>query len=107
MRAKWMLAVGLIAAGWSMPSYAEKSESDCLDITQKYINALGGLLREAKPKGRCALAEFGKKRHEELLREYNTEPEECRKTDLGKNLEKTLKVRVSQESRLAKKYCRR
>ena len=40
------------------------------------------------------------------LRMYNTEPEECRKSDVGKNLDKTLKARISQEAGMTKRHCR-
>jgi hypothetical protein len=64
-------------------------------------------LCEAKPTGACPLARWAKNRHEEILRMYNEEPAECRTTDLGKNLEKTLKVWISQEDNMSKKHCRR
>jgi len=38
---------------------------------------------------------------------YNEEPAECKTTDLGKNLEKTLKVRISQEDSASRRSCRR
>jgi hypothetical protein len=108
MRTTLMLAVVVVIAVSAVPAGAqEKSENDCLDVVSKYIEVLGGTLREAKPSGACALARWAKNRHEEILRMYNTEPAECRATDLGKNLEKTLKVRISQEDSARRKSCRR
>jgi hypothetical protein len=87
-----ILAIVLSAA----PAGAQKkTEDECLDVISKYIEVLGGTLREAKPSGACALARWAKNRHEEILRMYNEEPAECKTTDLGKNLERTLKVRIS------------
>ncbi len=108
MRTTSMLAVVTLIAVSAVPVGAqEKSESECLDVISKYIEVLGGTLREAKPSGACALAMWAKNRHEEILRMYNAEPAECRTTDLGKNLEKTLKVRISQEDSARRKSCRR
>jgi hypothetical protein len=108
MRTTLMLAVIVAIAASTVPAGAQqKTESECLDIMDKYMEALMGTLREAKPSGACALARFGKTRHEEILKMYNEEPAECRTTDLGKNLEKTLKVRISQEDSAIKKSCRR
>jgi hypothetical protein len=108
MRTTLMSAVVVVIAVSAVPAGAQqKSESECLDVISKYIEVLGGTLREAKPSGACALARWGKNRHEEILRMYNEEPAECRTTDLGKNLEKTLKVRISQEDGARRKSCRR
>jgi hypothetical protein len=108
MRTTLMLAVIVAIAASTVPADAQqKTESECLDIMDKYMAVLMGTLREAKPSGACALARFGKTRHEEILKMYSEEPAECRTTDLGKNLEKTLKVRISQEDREIKKSCRR
>jgi hypothetical protein len=108
MRTTLMLAVIMTLAVSIVPAGAEpKTESECLDIMDKYMKVLMDTLREPKPSGACALAKFGKTRHEEILKMYNEEPAECRTTDTGKNLEKTLKVRISQEDREAKKSCRR
>jgi hypothetical protein len=108
MRATLILAVMLATTISIAPAGAQqKTESECLDIADKYMAVLMGTLREAKPSGACALARFGKTRHEEILKMYSEEPAECRTTDLGKNLEKTLKVRISQEDREIKKSCRR
>jgi hypothetical protein len=99
-----ILAIVLSAA----PAGAQKkTEDECLDVISKYIEVLGGTLREAKPSGACALARWAKNRHEEILRMYNEEPAECKTTDLGKNLEKTLKVRISQEDSASRRSCRR
>ena len=107
MPAKWILALGLISAVWTMPAQAQpKSESECLDVIDKYIKVLMDTLKESKPTGACALAKHAKNRHEEILRMYNTEPEECRKSDVGKNLDKTLKTRISQEAGMTKRHCR-
>ena len=108
MRTTPMLAVIMTIAASTVPAGAEqKTESECLDIMDKYMEALMNTLREAKPSGACALARFGKTRHEEILKMYSEEPAECRTSDLGKNLEKTLKVRISQEDSAIKKSCRR
>jgi hypothetical protein len=108
MRAILLFAIVMTSAGWVISADAqEKTETDCLDVVSKYLKVLSGTLKEAKPTGACALAKWGKNRHEEILRMYGQEPDECRKSDLGKNLEKTLKVRISQEDGLSKKYCRR
>jgi hypothetical protein len=107
MLAKWILALGLVSAGWTMPAHAQpKTETECFDVIEKYLKVLGDILKESKPSGACALAKQAKTRHEEVLRMYNTEPEECRKSDLGKNLDKTLKTRVSQEAGMVKRRCR-
>ena len=76
-------------------------------MVMKYMNVLTGTLKEPKPAGACPLAKWAKNRHEEILRMYSQEPAECRTTDLGKDLEKTLKVRISQEDGMSKKHCRR
>jgi hypothetical protein len=108
MRTTLMLAAIVATALLAAPAGAQqKTESECLDIMDKYMEALMNTLREAKPSGACALARFGKTRHEEILKMYSEEPAECRTSDLGKNLEKTLKVRISQEDREIKKSCRR
>jgi hypothetical protein len=108
MRTTLMLTVIVaIAVSTAQANAEEKKEVDCVDVVSKYIKVLGGTLREAKPSGACALAKWAKNRHEEILRMYNEEPAECKTTDLGKNLEKTLKVRISQEDREMKKSCRR
>jgi hypothetical protein len=99
-----ILAIVLSAA----PAGAQKkTEDECLDVISKSIEVLGGTLREAKPSGACALARWAKNRHEEILRMYNEEPAECKTTDLGKNLERTLKVRISQEDSASRRSCRR
>ena len=108
MRTTLIFAMVLAIAGWTMPANAQQqADNDCLDVVSKYLKVLGGTLREAKPSGACALAKWAKNRHEEILRMYNEEPAECRTTDLGKNLEKTLKVRISQEDNNSKRSCRR
>src|SRR5262245_8401571 len=108
MRTTLMLAAMAAIALSAAPAGAQKkTEDECLDVISKYIHVLGDNLREAKPSGACALARWGKKRHEEILRMYNEEPAECKTTDLGKNLEKTLKVRISQEDSASRKSCRR
>jgi hypothetical protein len=108
MRTTLMLAAAVAIALSAVPAGAQqKTEDECLDIMDKYMRTLMATLREAKPSGACALARWGKNRHEEILRMYNEEPDECRMTDLGKNLEKTLKVRISQEDSASKKSCRR
>jgi hypothetical protein len=108
MRTTSMLAAILAIVLSAAPAGAQKkTEDECLDVISKYIEVLGGTLREAKPSGACALARWAKNRHEEILRMYNEEPAECKTTDLGKNLEKTLKVRISQEDSNRRKSCRR
>jgi hypothetical protein len=103
-----MLAVIVSIAVANVPANAQqKTEDECLDIVSKYIEVLAGTLRETKPAGACPLARWAKTRHEEILRMYNEEPAECKTTDLGKNLERTLKVRISQEDSLSKRHCRR
>jgi hypothetical protein len=110
MRATWMLAVALVCAGWAMPAAAEMTkerESECNGIVLKYMGVLVGIIKEAKPTGKCAIANWLKNRNEEVLRMYSAEPEDCRKSDLGKNLDKTLKVRIRQEADMSKRHCRR
>jgi hypothetical protein len=108
MRAACVLAIALVCPAWAVPATAEtRMSNECLDVVSKYLNAMGGMLKEAKPSGACALANWAKNRFEELSRGYNAEPEECRKTDLGKNVEKTLKVRLRQETNMSKRHCRR
>jgi hypothetical protein len=108
MRTTLMLAAIVAIALSAAPAGAQKkTEDECLDVISKYIEVLGGTLREAKPSGACALARWAKNRHEEILRMYNEEPAECKTTDLGKNLEKTLKVRISQEDSASRRSCRR
>jgi hypothetical protein len=107
MPARLIVALGLMLAAWTMPALAQaKKEADCLDVIDKYLKVLGDTLKEAKPSGACALAKHAKDRHEEILRMYKTEPEDCRASALGKNLDKTLKARVSQEARMVKRHCR-
>lgn len=108
MRTISMLAAILAIVLSAAPAGAQKkTEDECLDVISKYIEVLGGTLREAKPSGACALARWAKNRHEEILRMYNEEPAECKTTDLGKNLERTLKVRISQEDSASRRSCRR
>jgi hypothetical protein len=109
MRGILLFAIVLTSTAWMTAAKAEgeKTESECLDIVDKYLKVLTGTLSEAKPSGACALAKWAKNRNEEILRMYSQEPNECRKSDLGKNLEKTLKVRISQEDRASKRDCRR
>ena len=108
MRAQLMVTIVLMTAGWALPADAQqKVDNDCLDIVSKHLKVLTGTLSEAKPAGACALAKWAKTRHEEILRAYSAEPEDCRKSELGKNLEKTLKVRIRQETNMSKKHCRR
>ena len=108
MRATLLLTAVLATSVLTVPANAQKkTEDECLDIIEKYMGVLAGPLRETKPTGACALAKWGKDRHEEILRMYSQEPDECRTTELGKNLEKTLKVRISQEDSASRKSCRR
>jgi hypothetical protein len=108
MRVTLLLAAILATSVLTDPANAQKkTEDECLDIIEKYLGVLAGTLRETKPTGACALARWGKDRHEEILRMYSQEPDECRATELGKNLEKTLKVRISQEDSQSKRHCRR
>jgi hypothetical protein len=101
-------AITLMCAGLALPAAAQtKTESECLDIVSKHLDVLTGTLKEAKPTGACALANWAKNRHEEILRVYATEPDECRKSDLGKKVETTLKARIRQETNMAKRHCRR
>ena len=79
MRTTLMLAAFVAIALSVAPAAAQKkTEDECLDIISKYVEVLGGTLREAKPSGACALARWGKNRHEEILRMYNEEPAECK-----------------------------
>jgi cytochrome c556 len=111
MRATWMpLMIALVCACGAVPAAAQMTkerESECQSMVLKYMSVLVGIIKESKPSGACALANWLKNRNEEVLRMYNAEPEDCRKTDLGKNLDKTLKVRISQEANMSKRHCRR
>jgi hypothetical protein len=107
MRSTRVWAITLMCAGLAVPAAAQtKRESECLDIVSKHLD-MTGTLKETKPTGACALANWSRDRHEEILRVYATEPEECRKTDLGKKVESTLKARIRQETNMAKRHCRR
>jgi hypothetical protein len=108
MQITLMLAIIVSIAVANLPANAQqKTQDECVDVVSKYIEVLAGTLRETKPTGACPLARWAKTRHEEILRMYNEEPAECRTSDLGKNLERTLKVRISQEDRLSKRHCLR
>jgi hypothetical protein len=110
MRSTRMWAITLLCVGWAVPAAAQMSkerESECQSMVLKYMSVLVGIIKESKPSGACALANWLKNRNEEVLRMYNAEPEDCRRTDLGKNLDKTLKVRISQEANMSKRHCRR
>jgi hypothetical protein len=108
MRATLLMAIVLGTIGWTGPADAQqKTEIECLDIVSKYLKVLTGTLSEAKPTGACPLAKWAKNRNEEILRMYSQEPAECRTTDLGKNLDKTLKSRISEEDGMARRHCRR
>ena len=100
---------GVMGAAFAQDSKKEEEEKvDCRTVVFKHLTALtDATIREQKPRGACALARWGVKRHQELLRSFNLEPEECRKSDLGKEHEKTLKIRISQETRETKKSCKR
>jgi hypothetical protein len=110
MRIVTTLGMGLLVGAMSTAAFAqekkEEEKVDCLDVASKHVRAIGGTLREQKPSGRCALAKWAVQRHEELLRSFNTESEECRNTELGKNIDKTLKHRIREEARDRKRYCK-
>jgi hypothetical protein len=107
MRAGMSMIV-LVCAGLAVPAAAQtKTENECLDIVSKHLHVMTDTLKESKPTGACALANWAKNRHEEILRVYSTEPEECRKSELGKKVETTLKARIRQETNMAKRHCRR
>jgi hypothetical protein len=98
-----------VCAGWAAPATAQltkERENECHEIILKHMNVLVGMIKEAKPSGKCALANWLKNRTEEVMRMYDAEPEDCRKTDLGKNLDKTLKARIRQEAGMSKRHCR-
>jgi hypothetical protein len=104
------LLVGGLCTAFAQQQTEEKKEEkvNCSDVVFKHLQALtDATVREQKPRGACAIARWGVQRHQELLRSFNLEPEECRKEALGKDLEKTLKVRISQETRLSKRHCKR
>jgi hypothetical protein len=105
-----MLAMALVCVSWTLPAAAQMTkerESECQSLVLKYLSLLTDMIKESKPSGACALASWLKNRHEEQLRMYSAEPEDCRKTELGKNLDKTLKTRVRQETNMSKRHCRR
>ena len=109
MRTTAMTVIGLIVLGLPMPSHAQAKDDDesCLDKMSKYTHVLVGTLREPKPRGECALSKWVIERHGEILRMYDAEPEECKKTDLGKNVERTVKSIIRQETaNLRKRSCR-
>jgi hypothetical protein len=110
MRAKRMLAISLLCVGWTLPAAAQMSkdrENECSGINLKHMGLLVGIIKESKPTGACALANWLKNRYEEISRMYGAEPEDCRKTEIGKKLDQTIKVRIHQEANMAKRHCRR
>ena len=113
MRVGIILLVVAVFGVMGMAAFAQDKEKeeekvDCRTVVFKHLTALtDATIREQKPRGACALARWGVKRHEELLRSFHLEPEECRKSDLGKDVEKTLKTRIGQETRETKKSCKR
>jgi hypothetical protein len=101
------VTIVVLAAGLGTSAGAQE-KIDCLDrIGKLTTGSLGGLLSESKPSGRCPLAQWGVRRHNEILKMYNAEPDECKKTDLGKSLGKTLRSLISQHARDVRRYCRR
>jgi hypothetical protein len=108
MRVATALATALLLGALStLASAQDKTEEECLDITEKHIRAMAANLREQKPSGRCALAKWSLQRHQEMLRAFSIEPEECRKSQLGKKLEDTLKSRIREETASSKRHCKR
>lgn len=103
----WILAPLLVTMASSQPAQAQKTTNECLDIMSKYLNSLSNLLKEPKPNGACAVSKFLKGRQEDILKMYSAEPAECRSSELGKNLDNTLRTRVRQETNLVNKHCRR
>jgi hypothetical protein len=104
-----LLAALLVGIGGSVAFAQDKAEEkvDCDDIVSKHILGLGDLLHEKKPRGECAMARWSIERHEEKLRSFNLEPEECRKTDLGKKFVSTVRSVIGQEQRARKRSCKR
>ena len=111
MRIAVTLSVALLVAVSGVAAFGqEKKEEkvDCLDVVSKHLHALtDATVREQKPRGACALARWGVQRHEELMRAFSLEPEECRKDELGKKVEDTLKSRIRDETRMRKRHCKR
>ena len=108
MRIAAMLATGLVVLGSTMPSFGESKEVDraCLDKVSKHLMAMGNLMKEARPKGECAIAKWVIAKHTEILKMYGTEPEECRKTELGKKTQGALMSIIRQETSRRKRSCR-
>jgi hypothetical protein len=102
-----VLLVGLFASAAGAEENKEDEKADCQSRVMKHVLSLGDLLREQKPKGNCAIARWSIERHEEKLRIFNAEPEECRKTDLGKKYVSTVKSVIGQEQRTLKRSCKR
>jgi hypothetical protein len=100
MRTAAMIVIGLIVFGLPTPSHAQAKDDDedCLQKMSKYTGILVGTLSEPKPRGECALSAWVIQRHNEILRTYDAEPEECKKTELGKNVERTVKSVIRQET---------
>ena len=112
MRVGITLLVALLFGFMGVAAFAQDKKEDekvnCLDVASKHLRALtDATVREQKPRGACALARWGVQRHEELLRAFSIEPEECRKDELGKKAEDTLKSRIRDETRMRKRHCKR
>jgi hypothetical protein len=108
MRVVAKLSVAVLVGVFATAAFAEekKTERECDSIVTKHVIALADLLREPKPKGNCAIARWSIERHEEKLRIFGAEPDECKKTDLGKKFVSTVKSVIGQEQRTVKR-CKR
>jgi len=103
-----LLLLGALGTAATAQDKKEEEKVNCLDVVSKHLHALtDATVREQKPRGACALARWGVQRHQELLKSFSIEPEECRKDELGKKVEDTLKSRIRDEIRMSKRHCKR
>ncbi len=105
MRRIWITAIAF-ALGCASTS-ASAQPTDCRDRIFKFTEVLTGLLEESKPSDRCGLAQWGVRRYNEILKMYNAEPAECKKTDLGKTAGTTIRSLANQYARERRRVCRR
>jgi hypothetical protein len=106
MRSIWIMAIAF-AIGCATTSPASAELSDCDNRIIKFTGVLTGLIEESKPRDRCGLAQWGVRRYNEILKMYNAEPAECKKTDLGKTAGTTIRSLANQYARDRRRFCRR